>query len=101
MITTAGLNKITEIFKGLIVSATCTIGSIAKDIVIDSITQTGNSILVKLYLDDNISGTTTKFQLKATDGTVLIDRPDNIVKPNTKGLYVMFNVNIQEVVING
>jgi len=96
VITQNGLNKITDALRNIITTATYTIGSTTTEIPISELTLNQNNITVKLYLDDNISGTITKFQLKAPDGMVVIERTDYIVKPLTKGLLVVFNINISE-----
>lgn len=97
MITTAGLNKMANAILGLVAKGTYTIGGVTKDLPIFGSEISANKLTVKLYLDDSINGTVTKFQLVGQDGTVLADRPDSVSKPATKGLLVVFNITITEV----
>jgi hypothetical protein len=97
MITSAGLNSMATAVKNLIAGGTYTIGGVTKDIPIVSTAINANTLVVQLYLDDSVAGTVTKFQLKGYDGTILADRPDNVVKTSLKGLLVIFTIVIQEV----
>jgi hypothetical protein len=96
MITSAGLNSMATAVKNLIAGGTYTIGGVTKDIPIVSTAINANTLVVQLYLDDSVAGTVTKFQLKGY-GTILADRPDNVVKTSLKGLLVIFTIVIQEV----
>lgn len=97
MITSAGLNSMATAIKNLIAGGTYTIGGVVKDIPLFNTEVTANTLVVRLYLDDSIAGTITKFQLKGYDGTILADRPDSITKISLKGLLVIFTIVIQEV----
>ena len=97
MITTSGLNVMATAIRNTIAVGTYTIGGVTKDTPIFSSSVSGGNLIIQLYLDDNVAGTATKFQLKASDGTVLVDRPDNVVKTALKGLLIIFTINITEV----
>ena len=97
MITVNGLTSMATAIKNLIAKGTYTIGAVTKDVAVLNTEVVGNKLTVRLYLDDSVNGTITKFQLVGYDATVLADRPDNVIKPALKGLLVIFNFTICEV----
>lgn len=97
MITSAGLTEIADTIKGIIAKGTYRIGTTTRDVPVFSTELEGNIVKVKLYLDDSIDGTINRLQLVSFKGTVLAERPDSIVKPGSKGLLAIFNINIREV----
>ncbi|MBL5768232.1 hypothetical protein MXL46_08140 [Heyndrickxia sporothermodurans] len=57
----------------------------------------GDIITIYLYLDDNVSGKITRFELLDQDGDTFDDQPDNITKPNINGLLISFKYSLKRV----
>lgn len=98
MITAAGLTDFGNAILERIATAYVVVSGVEKVATIQSKAIAGALITVKVYLDDTIDGTVTSFRLKKNDGTILIDRPDNVVKPAEKGLLAVIELTISEVV---
>jgi hypothetical protein len=96
MITATGLNRMATAIKNLIAKGTYTMGGVTRDIAVLNTEIVDNKLAVRLYFDDAVNGTVTKFQLIGYDGVVLAERPDNVVKPINKGLLVIFDFTISE-----
>ncbi|XJZ25939.1 hypothetical protein ACF5W4_11055 [Bacillota bacterium Lsc_1132] len=96
-ITTEGHTKMKDWLQALIKEGRYTIAGVAKTTPIFKVERNGDVITFYLYLDNNISGTVTKFELIDKDGTVFDDQPDNIVKPSLNGLLATFKYTVRRV----
>ncbi|WP_206458926.1 hypothetical protein [Anaerovorax sp. IOR16] len=97
MITSNGFNKIANLIKETISHGTYQLNGSTKTTQIYKTSVEANVLKIYLYFDDVESGSFSKFQLVDTDGNVFAEKPDNISKPNTKGLLVLFKFTITEV----
>ncbi|TPG71177.1 hypothetical protein EEL31_23910 [Brevibacillus laterosporus] len=77
----------------------CTVDDVQKKVPLHS-TKIQNDILhIYVFLDDQINGMITKFEVIDKQGEVYIERIDKINKSDFKGIYVAFSCkyNIREV----
>lgn len=97
MLTPTGINKTAAAVLGLISHATYTLGGVTSTAAIYKTEVEQNVLKVYLFLNEAAAGQLTNFKLIDKDGEVFADRPDNITKPSTKGMWVMFKFAIVEV----
>lgn len=58
----------------------------------------GSDARVYVYFDDTVSGTVANIQLVDEDGDVVAEAHDrSFEKPQSKGLYIAFKYNIEEI----
>jgi hypothetical protein len=99
MITVQGINSIASTIVGLFAQ-----GAYIKDgqqvivpIFRKEFIEEEATLKIYLYLTDEDVGTFTGFQILNAEGDVMLDKPDNITKPVSKGLLVAFKISIKEV----
>ena len=97
MITTTGIQKFAKAMAGIVSRGTFTVSGNTINVPIHSTEVTGDTFQVNLYLDDTVVGTVTAAKLYDFEGTLLADRPDNIIKPASKGLLVVVKFKLSEV----
>ncbi|WP_281885703.1 hypothetical protein [Paenibacillus sp. YYML68] len=96
-ITAAAHAKMKDWLQGMISHGTYTKGGVETTMPIHAISQAGDVITVQFYLDDNVSGTITKFKVIDKEGGVFDDQPDSIVKPALNGLLITFKYTLKRV----
>lgn len=95
-LTNKGLEKIGKRFIDSIDHAAYTLNGEPKTVPpLRSIAE-GDSIKVYVYFDDTVVGTVANVQLVDKDGDVVAQSDRTFDKPQSKGLYVAFKYNIQE-----
>lgn len=67
------------------------------EVPVEAMSVEGDTFTVSLYLDDTVVGKVTVARLYDKNGTVLVDRPDSVMKPQEKALLVVFKIKISEV----
>lgn len=55
-----------------------------------------NKIRIFLYADETISGNITRYQIIEKSGKVFMEKNDNIVKDNERGLLLLFEIQVNE-----
>jgi hypothetical protein len=96
-ITNTAHTKIKNYFRSMIKEGRYTVGGVTKSINIFQIDQNGDKITVYLYLNDQIAGSITKYQLIDVDGDIFDDEPESITKTDLQGVLVAFRYSIQKV----
>jgi len=97
MITTAGLQIITEAIMDSIFKARYVVNGQTKYVDIVSKTAVNGLITVNVYINESVLGTVTEVSLLDINNTVMVNRPDTIVKPLLEGLLVVFKFTVSEV----
>lgn len=57
---------------------------------------TNNSIKIYCYFDEMITGRITRYRLLGKDGNVFLEKIDTADKDDSRGLLVMFEIQIKE-----
>lgn len=96
-ITNTAHTKIKNYFRSLVKEGRYTIDGVTKSIDIFQIDQSGDNITVYLYLNDQIAGNITKYQLVDIDGEIIDDAPESITKKGIRGILVAFRYSIKKV----
>lgn len=97
MITQDGLNFLYKALKNGLYKAQMLVNGQYKDINIQKIEVTANSIKIFVYADETIIGQITQYRLITNDEKTFLTRSENITKDNTRGLLTMFEIQLLEV----
>lgn len=97
MIEKRGLAVFNKAIAETVTKAVCTIDG--KDLVrpIHSVKVEDNKFNVNIYLDGSVNGTVTNTKLYDKDNVLLIQRADRVVKPASKNLLIVFELELSEV----
>lgn len=97
MITQDGLNFMYNTIKNNLYKAQVLVNGQYKDVNIQKVEVTTNSIKIFVYIDETITGQITQYRLITNDGKIFLTRNENITKDNTRGLLTVFEIKLQEV----
>lgn len=97
MLTSQGIEEITQAVKSLIDRGQYDIDGQTNEIEPYNVTAQGNKIIVYFNLGEGVSGRFSDFKLISTSGNAIAAKPDIINKPGGKGLLMRFNFEIKEV----
>lgn len=97
MIAQKGLEVFNRAIAETITRAVCTIDGKDKTLPINSVTVSGATFKVNIYLDDTVNGTVSNTKLYDKDGNLLIQRADKVTKPAEKSLLIVFELKLTEV----
>lgn len=97
MIAQKGLEVFNRAIAETITRAVCTIDGKDKTLPIQSVTVSGATFKVNIYLDDTVNGTVSNTKLYDKDGNLLIQRADKAAKPAEKSLLIVFELELTEV----
>lgn len=95
--TAEGLALISNTIKSNISKCQILINGVYKDVPIQKMDTTTDSIKVFVYIDEDFSGTITNYKLITYDGKVFDEKNDIITKDNRRGLLNIFEYKIREV----
>lgn len=94
--TSDGIALIYETIKNNLLKCQVLISGSYKDVEIQKVEKTTDSIKVFVYLNEDFTGTITKYRLLTTAGKIFDERTDNISKDNKRGLLTLFEYKIKE-----
>jgi len=97
VITQDGVNFLYKALKNGLYKAQVLVNGQYKDINIQTIEVTTNSIKIFVYADETITGQITQYRLITYDGKTFLTRNENITKDGTRGLLTLFEIKLQEV----
>jgi hypothetical protein len=97
MITQDGINFIYNTLKNGLYKAQVLVNGQYKDVNIQKVEVTTNSIKIFVYVDETVAGQITQYRLITVDGKTFLTRSENITKDNTRGLLTVFEIKLQEV----
>lgn len=97
MITTQGLDIMSNAIMESLFKARYVIGGQIKYLDITSKTVENGLITVNVYVSESVLGTITEVSLLDINNTVMVHRPDSIVKPLLEGLLIVFKFTVSEV----
>lgn len=97
MITADGVNTLYQAIVNNVVSATALVNGVDKVIPIQKFETTATSIKVYVYFDETIVGTITRYRLIQSNGKIFLEKTDNVTKDGTRGLLILFEIDISEV----
>jgi len=97
MITSDGVNTLYQAVVNNVTSGKALVNGVDKTLPIHKTEITTSAIKVYLYLDETIVGTITRYRLFQVDGTIFLEKTDNVTKDGTRGLLVLFEIDITEV----
>lgn len=95
--TSDGLELICNTIKSNVCKCQILINGSYKDVPIEKFEVTSSSIKIYIYIDEDTSGTITKYKLVTTKGIIFDEKNDNISKDNKRGLLTVFEYRIKEV----
>lgn len=96
-LTSTAHSKMKDWLKDKIAYGKYTIDGVTKDMQVYSLDLSGDVITLQFFLDSEVSGSITKFQVIDNDGDVFDDQPDSITKPSLNGLLVTFKYTLTRV----
>lgn len=98
MITTYGINSIATYIQKNVANCRYVIDGVTKTIDIRRIENTGSKVRIFVYFNSSVvNGTITKAQLIDLSGNVFAEKVDVMPKPDKKGLMIVFDFTISEV----
>ena len=97
MITQDGLNFLYKALKNGLYTAQVLVNGQWRDINIQKVEVTTDSIKIYVYADETITGQITQYRLMTYDGKAFLTRNENITKDGTRGLLTLFEIKLQEV----
>ncbi len=97
MITQDGLNFLYKALKNGLYTAQVLVNGQWRDINIQKVEVTTDSIKIYVYADETITGQITQYRLITYDGKTFLTRDENITKDGTRGLLTLFEIKLQEV----
>lgn len=97
MITTNGLKVFAAAMASTVTKGGFIVDGKTVEVPVEAMSVEGDTFTVSLYLDDTVVGKVTVARLYDKNGTVLVDRPDSVMKPQEKALLVVFKIKISEV----
>ncbi|PYG86747.1 hypothetical protein LY28_02773 [Ruminiclostridium sufflavum DSM 19573] len=97
MLTSQGIEEITQAIRNLIDHGQYDINGLTNDIEPYSVTIQGSKIIVYFNFGEGVSGSFSNFKLISASGNIIAIKPDVLVKPDEKGLLMRFNFEIKEV----
>jgi len=97
MITTNGIRVFAEAMASTVSKGGFIVDGRTVEVPVESMSVEGDTFIVNLYLDDTVVGTITAARLYDKNGTILLDRPDSVTKPQEKALLIVFKIKLSEV----
>ena len=97
MITPDGIATLYQSITNNVTSATALVNGVDVPVPIQKTETTTTSIKVYIYLNETIVGTITRYRLLQVNGTIFLEKSDNVVKDGTRGLLVLLEIDISEV----
>jgi hypothetical protein len=97
VISSRALEKMATYIESQVTSGRITVNNNEIEMPVYRVERSGNRIKIFLYAGNSIQGSITKYKLIDKDGEVFAEKLDNISKPNTKGLLILFEFTISEV----
>lgn len=97
MITQDGVNFLYKALKNGLYTAQVLVNGQWRDINIQKVEVTTDSIKIYVYTDETITGQITQYRLLTYDGKTFLTRNENITKDGTRGFLTLFEIKLQEV----
>lgn len=96
-ITTIGHSKTKNFIKTLVKEGRYTLNGVQYKTPLYKVDLIGDVIKFYLYLDETVVGNITRIELLDKDGDTFDDTPDNISKPEIRGLLIEFQYTLKKI----
>lgn len=97
MITSDGMREITEQILNLVSHGEVVVNNETKHVEIYRTNISENTVKIYFMLDDTVRGEITSSKVIGKSGKILLEKSEKITKDITRGLLLVFSMNLTEV----